>query len=330
MRKRILSIVLLNSLLVLSIVFGQSTVHGKTVWPTKTVTIVVPTSPGGTVDRISRGMAPYLSKELGVPVIIENRPGGNSAVGTIAHLKSDPADGSFWLLSSSPMFEGNTLREVPYKIEDFDYIAVIHWDPLGIFVHKESKYKTLEQMLDAIKANPAKLKYSDVPASWGHVVMTIIEGEVLGSTTVRVPFRKGGAEPRTMLLGRHVDFMPAPYRGTMAAIGSDLKCLGITKRDPSEPEIPLIGEVARKYNPDVNFPEVIFTRHFDIKKPFRTEYPDRWKHMSEALRTVFGESDFQEWNKKSGFGLSWINPQDSENLVYENTKLVSKYADVFK
>lgn len=329
MRARIL-LVLTLTLLVSTILFGLVTAHAKTVWPTKTVTIVAPASPGGSADRISRGMAPYLSKELGVPVIIENRPGGNSVVGTIAHIKSDPADGSFWILQTSPMFEGNTLRDVPYKVEDFDYIAIVNWDPLGIFVHKDSQFKTLKQLLDAIKASPGKLKYSDVPASWGHVTMTIIEKEVLNSSTVRVPFRKGGAAPRSMLLGRHVDFMPAPYRGTMAAMGSDVRCLGISKPEPSAPEIPLIAEVIRKYNPNVNFPGVMFMRSLSIKKPFRADYPDRWECMVKAIKALFDAPAFQEWNKKTGLGLSWTSPQDSEHLVYENKDLVFKHGDVFK
>lgn len=329
MRERIL-IVLVLTLLFSTILLGLVTANASTVWPTKKVTIVAPARPGGSADRISRGMAPYLSKELGVPVVIENRPGGNGVVGTAAHLKGDPADGSFWMLQTSPMFEGNTLREVPYKIENFDYIAVIHWDPLGIIVHKDCQFKTLEQLFDAIKANPGKIKYSDVPASWGHICMTIIENEVLNTTTVRVPFRKGGARPRSMLLGRHVDFLPGPYRGTMAAMGSDVRCLGISKHEPSAPEVPLIAEVIREYNTNINFPEMMFMRSLSIKKPFRTDYPDRWKRMVKAIEALFDDPAFQEWNKKTGLGLSLINPQDSEHLIYENKNLVFKYADVFK
>jgi tripartite-type tricarboxylate transporter receptor subunit TctC len=228
------------------------------------------------------------------------------------------------------MFEANTLFDVPYEIEDLDYVAVIAWDSLGVFVHKDSQIKTLEQLFDAIKANPSKLKYSDVPFSWGQVVMSIIEKGVLNSTAVRIPFQRGGANPRAMLLGRHVDFLPAPYRGTMAAMGSDVRCLGISKKEPSSPEVPLIAEVARKYNPDVTFPEVIFMRHLDIKKSFRKKYPERWSLMVETIKGLFNAPAFQEWNKKSGLGLSWMNPQDSEQLVYENKKLISKHADVFK
>ncbi|MBW1768358.1 MAG: hypothetical protein JRJ65_15090 [Deltaproteobacteria bacterium] len=279
---------------------------------------------------MSRGMAPHLSKQLGVPVVVENRPGGNSVVGTAAHLKSDPDDGSFLLLQTSPMFEANTLFDVPYKIEDLDYISVINWDSLGIFVHKKSQYKTLEQLFDAIKASPSKLKYSDVPFSWGRVVMSIVERKILNSKTVEIPFMTGGAGPRAMLLGQHVDFMPGPYIGTMAAIGSDVRCLGISKQEPSAQGVPLIADVARKYNQNVNFPEVIFMRHLDIKKSFREKYPDRWEAMVGAIKAMFNDTAFQEWNKKSKLGLSWTNPQDSKQFVYENKKLISKHADVFK
>jgi tripartite-type tricarboxylate transporter receptor subunit TctC len=310
--------------------FNQLTAQEKNPWPTKQVTIVVPTNPGGTVDRLSRGVAPFLAKELKVTVTIENRPGGNSVVGTVAHLKNDPHDGSFWLLSSTPMFEANTLRGAPYKIEDFDYIAALHSDPLAIFVRKDSPYQTLKELLDAIKNNPGKLKYADVPGSWGQVVMKIIEDEILDSTTVRIPFTKGGARPRTMLIGGHVDFVPLPYKGTIAAIGGETKCLGISKREPYAQEVPLIAEVTKKYKQGVTFPEPIFMRHFDIKKSFKASFPDRWMRMAEALKAVFNDPEFQKWNKKSKMGLSLTNPADSEILVHEQMKLVSKYADVFK
>jgi len=133
-----------------------------------------------------------------------------------------------------------------------------------------------------------------------------------------------------MLLGRHVDFLPAPYRGTMAAMGSDFRCLGIALREPSAPEVPLIAEVTREYNANVDFPEVMFMRSLSIKKPFRTDYSDRWKRMVKAIKALFDDPAFQAWNKKTGLGLSWTNPQDSEHLVYENKNLIFKHADVFK
>jgi putative tricarboxylic transport membrane protein len=330
MSKKTLCILFLGALLATGLLFGRDTANANPDWPTKKVTIVVPTGPGGSADRISRGMAPYLSKELGATVVIENRPGGNSVVGTVAHLKGDPADGSFWLLSTSPMFEASTLQDVPYRIEDFDYISLISWDPLGIFVQKDSPFMTLEQLLDAIKANPDKLKYSDVPASWGLLLMRILEEEILHSKTVRVPFRKGGAAPRTMLLGKHVDFLPAPYCGTMAAMGSEVRCLGITKYEPSAPQVPLIQEITRKYSPDVDIPKVIFTRHLDIKKPFKSRYPERWELMAQAIKALFENDDFKNWNNKSGLGLRWNDPQESDRLVYQNMRVISKYSDVFR
>jgi tripartite-type tricarboxylate transporter receptor subunit TctC len=309
--------------------FGVATAQ-KTIWPTKQVTIVVPTGPGGTVDRISRGMAPFLSKELGVNVIIENRPGGDSAVGTISHLKNDPDDGSFWLLESSPMFEVNSIRGAPFSLNDFDYIAVIHWDGFGIFVRKESPYKTLGQLFDAIKANPGKMKYACVPGSWDRVLMKIVGEEGLSSKTVDIPYLGGGGEVRTALLGGHVDFCALPFLGTMTSMGPDVRCLGVTKHQSSAPEIPLIINIARKYNPNLTFPEIVIFRHFDIKKPFKTKYPDRWNRMAEALKAVFNTPDFQDWNKKTRMDLNLMNPSDSARLVTEMEKLARKYADVLK
>jgi len=321
----------IGSVLLLSILGASAgTPSQKTAWPTKQVTIVVPTGPGGSVDRISRGMGPFLSKELGVNVIIENRPGGDSTVGTIAHLKNDLDDGSFWLLSSSPMFEVDSIRGASYKLADFDYLAIIHWDSYGIFVRKESPFKTLEQFLDAMKASPGKMKYGMVPGSWDRVLMKIVAGDGLGSKAVEIPYLGGGGEQRTALLGGHVDFISSPVLGTITSIGPDVRCLGVTKRQPISQDIPLIIDVIRKYNPNVALPEIVTFRHFDIKKPFRTKYSERWNRMAEALKAVFDNPEFQEWNKKTRMDLSLLNPQDSSRLVDEMDKLARKYSDILK
>jgi putative tricarboxylic transport membrane protein len=302
----------------------------KTPWPTKQVTLIVPTGPGGSVDRISRGMGPFLSKELGVNVIIENRPGGDSTVGTIAHLKNDPDDGSFWLLSSSPMFEVNSIRGAPYKLGDFDYLAVIHWDSYGIFVRKESPFKTLEQFLDAVKANPGKMKYGMVPGSWDRVLMKIVTEDGLGSKAVEIPYLGGGGEQRTALLGGHIDFISSPFLGTTTSMGPDVRCLGVTKRQTASQDVPLIIDIIRKYNPNVVLPEIVTFRHFDIKKPFKTKTPDRWNRMAEALKAVFDNPEFQEWNKKTRMDLNLLTPPDSARMVDEMDKLARKYSDILK
>jgi tripartite-type tricarboxylate transporter receptor subunit TctC len=71
-------------------------------WPTTHLNVGVPFSPGGNTDRIVRAVVPFLEKEPGLPVVMVNRKGGGGGlVGTKAHIKNDPADGSFWQLSKS-------------------------------------------------------------------------------------------------------------------------------------------------------------------------------------------------------------------------------------
>jgi hypothetical protein len=152
----------------------------------------------------------------------------------------------------------------------------------------------------------------------------------LGSKAVEIPYLGGGGEQRTALLGGHVDFMTSPFLGTVTSVGPDVRCLGVTRRDPSYPETPLIAQILRKYNPNLVIPEITSFRHFDIKKPFKTKYPERWNRMAEAFKAVFDVPAFQDWNKKTRLDLSLVNPSDSARMVFETAELARKYADILK
>ncbi len=114
------AVLLILSISVLVLIMPNSALSK---WPTKRLVIVVPFGPGGTTDRIARAMAPFLQKEIGVPVILTNRPGGGGIIGTKTHIKNDPTDGSFIMYSLQPYLSGAVVKGA-FKIDNFDYIGV--------------------------------------------------------------------------------------------------------------------------------------------------------------------------------------------------------------
>lgn len=129
-------------------------------YPTKAIKIVVPWAPGGSGDLTARSLQPILAEELGVEVIVENMPGAN---GTIAYywLTDQPADGYNFSLVGA---EISTLQFLDYddvKPEMHDTVAQATQSPGAIAVPFDSPYETLQDLIDAAKAAPGQLSFSN-------------------------------------------------------------------------------------------------------------------------------------------------------------------------
>lgn len=218
---------------------------GNCKYPLDKITIVVPYPTGGTTDRLARVMAPFLSKHLGVPVTVANRPGGGSIVGIKAHLKNDPADGSHIVYQIEPYLSGGILMGA-WKMEDFDYLGVDYWSPQSIWVKKDSKYTSVDQLLHDIKAQGPKIKHGYLPNSWGLPVVALLK-ERIGAEPKGIPYEGGGPQ-RMALLAGDVDFIVSELFGTRAAAEADLRpiCIFEKKRVNFYPEVPFINEVMEK------------------------------------------------------------------------------------
>ena len=121
---------------------------------------------------------------------MKNRGGGGSFVGSEAHLKNDPADGSFIVYQIQPYLSGAIIKGA-YKLDDWDFIGANYWSPQSIWVKKDSKYKTLEQLLDDIKAKSTKIKHSYLPNSWALPIIALLKDRI-GVEPKAIPYQGGG------------------------------------------------------------------------------------------------------------------------------------------
>lgn len=297
-------------------------------WPTKQVNLVVPYDTGGTTDRVVRALAPFLQKELGVPVVVENRAGGGGLVGTKAHLQNDPADGSYIVYTLEPYLSAQVLKGA-YKIDDFDYICVNYWSPQAIWVKSDSTYKTVQDLLKAIKDKPNKIKNAIIPNSWSKAVSSML-AERTGSKIKDIPYTGGGPQRMAVVSGE-VDFTITEVFGTLAGAGDDMKmlCVFDKQRLPQFANVPTINEVVKEMGYS-EFPALSNFRFFFVKKGFKEKYPDRWEMLVAALEKSFNNPELKEISSKQQLDLVWKGPDFAKNAVLESSQTIIKYKDDFK
>jgi len=214
-------------------------------YPDKPVKIIVPFSPGGGADLIARTLSAELAKDLGQAVIVDNRPGAGTVIGSDLVAKSAP-DGYTLLLSSIAHAVNPSLAEkLPYATEkDFAAVAMLVRSPNVLVVRAESPYKTVKDVIDAAKASPGKLSY----ASPGNGTSSHLAGalfEDLGKVRLQHVAYKGSASALTDLLGGQTDIL----FGTSGSVGSfidagKLRALAVTSagRSSAYPNVPTMPE----------------------------------------------------------------------------------------
>jgi putative tricarboxylic transport membrane protein len=297
-------------------------------WPTKQLNIVVPFGTGGTTDRAMRGLAPFLEKELGVPVVVVNRPGGGGLVGTKAHLTNDPADGSFIVYTIQPYLSGQIVKKA-FTINDFDYFGMNYRSPQGVWVKTGSKYDKIEKLLQAIKDTPTKVKMAYIPNSWSPVFSALL-AERIGAEAKKIPY-EGGGRQRMAIIAGDCDFTVTEVYGTLAGAGQDMRALAVVDDDPLPelPKVPALNDVLKKMGV-APIPDLSNTRFFLVKKGFREKYADRWSMLLQALEKVHKNPEFKAMMAKQKLEITWKDAEATKKSIVESDKICQKYAQYWK
>ena len=215
-------------------------------FPPRTITIVVGFAAGGAADAAARLIGRKLGENLGVPVVIDNKPG---AGGNIAHqyvAKTAPADGSVILFGSvGPLTIAPHLMKLPYDpVKDFAPITMGVNFPNVLVVHSGLKIRTFAEFVAHAKAHPGKLDYASTgPGSASHLAGELLN-DMAKIQTVHVPY-KGGAPALQDLLGERVASYYSTFATAQPHIASGkLVPLAVTgtSRLSTLPKVPTIAE----------------------------------------------------------------------------------------
>jgi tripartite-type tricarboxylate transporter receptor subunit TctC len=225
-------------------------------YPNKTIKVIVPFTPGSPVDAAARVMMQHLQARIGQSIIIENRPGGGSTIGTKA-VATAPPDGYTLLLT------GPQLSYLPYLYPSLDLDPAKHlatvatvatWSHL-LAVSPDVPAKTVAELVAHCKANPGKLVFGYGLGTAPHILGETFKRSA-GLDLVNVSYR-GGEQARADLLGGrvHINFATVPSLRALIQDGK-VRALGFTgpKRDPDFPNVPTMIESGLPevgFNPDV-------------------------------------------------------------------------------
>ena len=202
-------------------------------FPDKPVRIVVPFAPGGGTDLIARTLGQGMSQALGQPVVIDNKPGAGTVIGTDLVAKSAPDGYNLVIATLAHAVNPSLLSKLPYNNDTaFAPVSLIGRGPNGLVVRTESPFKTVKDVLDAARSGK-KLTY----ASQGNGTSAHLAGEMFANLTkldfLHIPYR--GAGPAMVdVLGGQIDL----FFGTAAAVGNlvdqgKLRALAVTTPEPS-------------------------------------------------------------------------------------------------
>jgi tripartite-type tricarboxylate transporter receptor subunit TctC len=215
-------------------------------YPTRQITLIAPWPAGGAVDAICRAVAQPLSDRLGRSVVVENRPGAGSVIGTAAGAKASP-DGYTMVMagSGSLAISATMYKKLPYDpIKDFIHVALGARVPFVLVVNPSLPVRSVAELVAYAKENPGKLSFaSGGPGSPHHLY-----GELLKSMTgiemTHVPY-KGSAPALTDVIAGHVPILFSDTVPSLPQIREGkVRALGVSTavRLPSAPEIPPIAE----------------------------------------------------------------------------------------
>lgn len=214
-------------------------------YPSKPVKIVVPFGAGGPADIYARVIAQRIAPPLGQQVIVEDRPGAGSAIGSDVVAKSAP-DGYTLLMISNTHTINETLNpKLPYNLlRDFAPITQVNVMPNVLVMSPNAKVNTVKELIALAKANPGKLNYaSSGPGTPYHLAAELFKA-MTDTNIVHIPHKASG-EARASVLGGQVDLMFDSLPTTVQQIKSGkLKGLAITstKRSPLLPDLPTVAE----------------------------------------------------------------------------------------
>jgi tripartite-type tricarboxylate transporter receptor subunit TctC len=277
-------------------------------YPSRPITFIIPWPAGGTADASMRAIGESLSKNLGVPVIVENRSGASGMLGVSQLVASKP--------------DGYTIGQIPLSITRQHHMGTISFNPLtditylgrtagltfGLAVNSDSPIKTFSDYVRYAKLNPGKLNYGSTGVGTNtHVYMEEI-AEQVGIQLNHIPF-KGGTDNLNALLGGHTDSMMDSSVWAPHVQSGKLRLLAVftDQRLEDFPNVPTVRELGIK---------ISGTAPNGIGAPKGID-PSIAKILENAIEKAAKDTPHVDALKKYGMNLMWQSRKDYEQYIKE-------------
>ncbi|MEA2870539.1 MAG: hypothetical protein QOH67_515 [Hyphomicrobiales bacterium] len=221
-------------------------------FPNRTITIVVPATPGGTIDVIARLLAEKLTVSMGQSVVVENKPGASNNLGTAFVAKAPPDGYTLAICASSHATNKFLFKSMPFDpVTDFEPVVFTHIVPLLLAVHPSVPVKTVPELIAWIKQNPDKASFATSGKGTSlHMAAELFKSMARIETMLHVPYRGSSAAHPDLLGGR-----TSMIFDTITAIQPHVQSGGVRgiavttpQRAPSQADLPPIADTLPGYD----------------------------------------------------------------------------------
>lgn len=278
-------------------------------YPTRPVTLVLPTAPGGAVDNLARVFAQRLSTQLGQPVMIDNRSGAGGNLSSDFVSKA-PNDGYTLLLTpgSTLTINPGLYKKLPFDpVNGFEPISVVATTPYVLAAGPSLPVKSMAELIALAKRQPGKINYASAGNGTPNHLFTVMVEAAAGIELIHIPYKSVAAGYSDVAGGR-VQLMFASLPSLMPFVKSgQLHALGVSsgKRSPLLPGLPAIGETLPGYEA---------VSWYGLLAPAGT--PDEIiRKLHEATMKVLGNSELREKWAEQGFEPQGSTPSQMRTLI---------------
>ncbi|MBU6292203.1 MAG: tripartite tricarboxylate transporter substrate binding protein [Burkholderiales bacterium] len=286
------------------------TAHAADNYPTRPITLIVPFAAGGGTDGVARIIGTLLEKELGQPVNVVNRAGGNGVVGHAA-IAAAAADGYTLGMVTVDITMLHWAKLTPLTGRDFTSLALMNIDPAAIIVRSDAPYKKLDDLLKAIKANPGKFKSSGTGLGgiW-HLAMAGMLKDV-GIDTSSVPWvpSTGAAQAMNDLVAGGVEFVTCSLPEARALIDAGKARPLVIMSDKASslyPNVPTLQAAANS--------KWTLGAWRGVAAP-RNLPPDTQAKLGSVLKKIYDSKAFQDFMASRGFGITYADAKAFEQFM---------------
>jgi tripartite-type tricarboxylate transporter receptor subunit TctC len=286
-------------------------------YPARPITLIVPWGAGGGTDATARIIGSLLEKDLGQPVTVVNRTGGSGVVGHAAIASAQPDGYTIGLATVEiGMMHWQGLTDLTSA--SYTPIGLVNADPAGVQVRADSPYKTVNELLTAIKANPGKFKASGTGQGgiWHLAIAGLLRDQKIDPAALPWVPSNGAAPGLQDMVAGGIEVAPVSLPEARSLIDAGkVKSLAIMNDKPSAlyPNVPTLKAATGS--------DWTMAAWRGIVAPKGLPAPVRDK-LAEAVRKVAASKEYNEFMASRGFGVIYAGPDDfAKFMVKSNTEL---------
>lgn len=274
-------------------------------YPTRPITLIVPWAAGGGTDAVARIIGSLLEKDLGQPVNVVNRTGGNGVVGHQAIASASPDGYTIGIATVElNMMHWQGLTKLTYK--DYTPIALMNADPAGLQVRADAPYKTAKDLLAAIKANPGKFKASGTGQGgiWHLAIAGLLKDQGIDPAAVPWVPSNGAAPGLQDLVAGGVEIVPCSIPEARSLIDAGkVKSLAIMADKPPAlyPDLPTLQQATGSKWKTAAWRGIVAPK--GLPQPIADK-------LVAAMEKINKSAEYKEFMSSRGLGIEWGGPKE--------------------